>query len=71
MGRVRKGLRHDVTRRVGSQSGEKFLDPLPCMFLLGEKLLVVDRVNVACASFSPPKLQGNASFLLSKVGNSF
>ena len=44
----RKGGIVDVIRRVGLQSREKFLDPLPCMFLLGEKLSVVHRVNVAC-----------------------
>lgn len=57
-------LRH--TPRWLAKSGEKFLAPLPCMFLLGEKLLVVRSCECSLSVVFRPSvtMRGNASFLL-------
>lgn len=61
-------LRH--TPRWLATSGEKFSDPpLPCMFLLGEKLLGVRSCECSFPVFFPSPLgnSGNASFYSREV----
>ena len=49
-------LRH--TPRWLAKSGEKFSDPLPCMFLLGEKLLVVRSCECSVSVVFRPSVAG-------------
>lgn len=66
----KKGVRLYVTRRVGSQQVVKsFQTPLPCMFLLGEKLLGVKSRECSFPVFFPSPLgnSGNASFYSREV----
>lgn len=66
----KRGVRDCVTRRVGSQKVEKsFSDPLPCMFLLGEKLLVVRSCECSVSVvFRPSVAAGMRVFCFPEVG---